>query len=64
MDKLFVYCNDGKKEIVRNFEGQYVFLDGTPVPEELKTGFHTTIFNRSFQPPFESLQKVKSEANS
>jgi hypothetical protein len=64
METLYILRGDDLEEIVRNSEDQYVFLDGTPVPEELKTGFHTTIFNRSFQPPFESLQKVKSEANS
>jgi hypothetical protein len=64
METLYILRSDDLEEIVINSQGEHVFLDGTPVPEELKKGFHTTIFNRSFRPPFDSLQKVKSEANS
>jgi hypothetical protein len=59
MSKLYVFCDEGKKEIISR-DGDFYFTNGDRVPDELRKGYQTSIFQNRWKPPFESLQKAKS----
>jgi hypothetical protein len=62
MSKLYVFCDQGKKEIISR-DGDFYFTSGERVPDDLRKGYQTTIFQKNWTPPFDSTQKAKTQQN-